>query len=817
MQTLKLIIFGLLFFVSLSLIFTKPGVGSFENFYNYKLKIQKSSDSRKTVKAFILYPPSTFLVLNSILIHFPPEKAISLFSNQKAFLVFKISLFIPFIFTWLALLYLAKPSISVSIAYFASAGLMLPTLALGYFTIFALPFFLLSLAFAFKKEFSFSGIFYLLSLSFNWSLLIISPVLLLLYLRSKRQKFSFRVIPFLCFLMVPLLLVFIYIFTYDKSWQPLFFRILSKTFSVPWLVNEFSLTFFKTLIASKILNIFSHFSLLLFFLIYANLFSYFKKLKQVSDTNLVNLCFLIYLAFVFFFPGVSEGNLIWLVLISLVQYSLETSKENRLKLVIINILVFINLYIFFGLSGIPPVRGAYFSFFQYIFFIVLAAFTIWYFKLSYKFNFLPNNYKHFTIWVKRFLIVILALFNFSLITAQGSPDTVSWTQYSLAAIKYPNPFRAYTDVILQYPPLSMVIFSFFANTWNTLLGLNKDYAVATKISIFVFYILTVVTLSRLKVGGKVISRLNSTDKLLIILTTFSLIIQTQGLADVNIYVVPSLIAAITFLFKRSYFWSGFLFGVTVSIKWQPLILIPVFLATILNLKYGLKRAWTNLSKFILAFFIIPLVAWVLVLKEPYGLFTIKRAFAFFFEGAAALSGQALNLNWIVTYFVHIFQPEKDSLSHLGGLNRQIATSDAPIIFQGYLFYLAVFVVLLIYWILQKKNFVNFVSISIMIFFSHHILNKSAYEKHLFYTVLFMLVLYLLRPTKTNRLFLILFDIMTVMNLAFFYGFTGPKDINRLFFGFDMTVAFAVYYTLIYLWVFWKYIRSKGFLFSKGLT
>ena len=105
------------------------------------------------------------------------------------------------------------------------------------------------------------------------------------------------------------------------------------------------------------------------------------------------------------------------------------------------------------------------------------------------------------------------------------------------------------------------------------------------------------------------------------------------------------------------------------------------------------------------------------------------------------------------------------------------------------------------------------SATIMIFFSHFILNKSAYEKHLFYTVVLMLFLFLVRPTRGNRALLILFDIMAVMNLIFFYGFTGPNALNRLFFGFDITVAFAAYYTIIYLWVLWRYLRG-GLLFDK---
>ena len=190
-------------------------------------------------------------------------------------------------------------------------------------------------------------------------------------------------------------------------------------------------------------------------------------------------------------------------------------------------------------------------------------------------------------------------------------------------------------------------------------------------------------------------------------------------------------------------------------------------------------------------------------------YLIKESFNFILHGATALSGQALNLNWIATYLLHIIEPVKySSLAELGGLNRQIETSLAPFFLQGYLFILAAGIILTRFWLFIKKDIYNFLNAALMIFFSHQILNKSAYEKHLFYTVFFILFIYLLRPTQGNRKLLILFDIMTVMNLIFFYGFTGAKDINRLFFGFDITIAFSIYYVAIFLWVFIKYIRSS---------
>ena len=312
-------------------------------------------------------------------------------------------------------------------------------------------------------------------------------------------------------------------------------------------------------------------------------------------------------------------------------------------------------------------------------------------------------------------------------------------------------------------------------------------------------------------------KLSTTEILLITLGTVSIFLQTQGLADLNIQVLPTLLGAIIAIFKRKYFLSGLLMGVTISIKWQPAILLPLFGATIFYFSFTQEKIKHSLT-FLVGLLPVPIVSWILVLIHPGGLDAFKRATEYLIHGAPMLSGQALNLNWIVTYILHAFSGHfcntsstycVESLDHLGGLNRQIGSSISPKIFQGYLFMGAYFVIMVKYWLLEKKNIANFLSASVMIYFSHFMLNKSAYEKHIFYVTAFMICLYLVRPSKENRRDLILFDLMTVINLIMFYGFLGPKDIQRLVFGYDITVLLSTYYFFVYIWYFKRYLERKN--------
>jgi len=845
MRTYKFLLLTLFFLIAASLIFNVSGVGNLETFYNFSEKQSQTYNAKYNLESlsavFARYPPGVFAVFSLILNFFKPDASLPLFYKQTAWVFHKYVLFIFYLLTGLALLNLAKhfkskklSLLDVSIAYFASISILLLSVALTYFDILAAPLILLSLNFLFRRRFNLAATFYLFSLFFSWPLSVFG---LPLFLYHKRKDLI-KPLPLFGFLIFPLT-VLAWHFVEGVNITP------SVVFGFPWFINPglsglveagfigmftilsigfllriffpatkkigfgvylipvalFSLPFF---LINSFLPIFAF----LFFLFYLRLSSLLISVKRLSKFDFTQFLFSLYLFFILFFSGISPGALVWLTLIALVLFILRRTKFTSLQLFLVNLLVFVNVFVFYGTAGLPPVRGDYFDFFRAILAASFIIFAVWYPTLRGS----PANALK---WMKRFAVFFIILLILALIPAEGSPDTVSWAQYTTAVTENDdNPFLAQVLEDQRYPPISTVILGIFATVWKNLIGVSKTYAISTKISIFVFYILTVVSYLKFGVAANKSKNLSLITKLLVVLTTFSLIVQTQGLADLNIYILPPLFAAITALFKKKYFLSGILLGIAVSIKWQPVILIPLFGATLFNFDQNIKVSLKRSAVFLSGFLPIPLIAWYLVLIQPGGLAAIGRSFDYLFQGAPMLSGQALNLNWIVTYLIHIFQPDRDvSLAHLGGLNRQIPTGIAPIIFQGYLFVAAALVILWRYWLFQKKNLSHFLSAATMIFFSHQILNKSAYEKHLFYTVALMLFLYLVRPTKGNRNLVILFDIMTMMNLVFFYGFTGGKWFNRLFLGVDLTVIFAAYYVVVFAWVFWRYFRHKGLLFG----
>lgn len=877
MHTLKQILFGLLFLFAVSLLFNQPGVDYYEYFVFFFRKLLQSTQSYDYLTIFTTYPPGLFALLSSSYLLFKPNLSVFLY-NQNAFYAFKYFLLGGYLLTWLSVLYFVKSSplksrislLDTSIAYFVSVSILLTCVALAYPDIFAAPFFVLSLAFTFQKKLLRCILFYLLAISFNWSLMIFSPLFFIIFWREIKS-YHYKILSAIAFLVTPGIISVSLLLNSILHKNTFFPEISTKLLGFPWLISRPFAIILQLYVKSKqidvldislmvvalvvsvlslgwliskfytnIFHVLIQKSKLLFYLptvlflivsmviaddsfkilfLFLTIFTYlclvinFKSYKDYQPVIILNSSFAFYLAYTLFFPGSSEGNLVWLVLLSLLVFILYNSNFARLQLLIVNIIAFVNLFIFYGTKGLTPVVGKYFITFRSFFAIYFVLFGIWYLgnyirnRLSGKMT--TKNLIH----PKRLLILLLILISFSLVTAEGSSDSGAWSRIAKASASYQNVFLAHVYSGSLYPPLSTAIIDFFTNIWKIIIGSDPYYAITIKISILSFYFISLFAFVKFSSIVGVSKKLILEDKLIIYLATFSLIISTQGLAYLEIYTIPFLILSLIFLYKKKYFFSGLIFGITISIKWEPFLLIPLFFATLINPGEKKELIIKNLLYFLVGFLPLPLIFWMLVLIQPNGDQPLQQFIGLI--KVPFLSGQALNLNWIISYLLHILDPVNYlSLEHIGGLNRPFRDA-YPIYLRGLPFYAAHFIILFRYWLFQKKNIVNFLTSATLIFFSHSILNIGAHENHLFYAVFLALLLFSTLPTLGHRYLLILLDIMFTINLIFFYSFTGPQAFNRLFFGFDITVLFATYYVIIYGWIFYSYLKQGNFQWLKS--
>lgn len=818
----------------------------------------------------IRYPPGTYSILSTILSIFPLDKSI-LFTSQTAWILLKFCLSFAYLFTWLSIIFLAKanskkiqmsPS-ALAVCFLASFPIQFSAISFSFPEIFAAPFFILSISFLFNNQFIKSAIFNILSISFNWTLLIFSPIFFIYYIKNHKNNHRVtKILPLLSFVVIPAIISISYIVALVNLNSDFFFhKYNSNIFSIPTLIslsfNFLKITDIANMLLSRLLPIilltfvmiiilaikqraslkkikFRKFFLILIGLITFSIsFLWFESLipfgiaflgfylfalhkLNLSPTLsisafLIALCY-VYATFILLFPGINEGNIIWPIIISLLLYAFSANMVTKYFFVTWNILAFINLFAFFGIAGNPTIFGLYFDFFKIIFATSFVIFSIYYLKLTniYQFNIpLPKLNKE-KIKLIYFLIALLIAINLSFITGSGTHDHISWSQYAIAATEN-NPFLAHIIVQQMYPPLSTVIIGFFANTWKEFVGVDNTYRTATKIGLFTFYSLSILMYL---IFSKIFQRranFSLAGNLLILLSVFSLAIHSQGWGEIDIYTLPAIIVAVIFLFKNNYLLSGLFFGISLATKWQPILFLPVFLVTIFNPWENLLLSIKRLLIFMFALIVAPSISWGLVLVQPGGLKELNHAIGWLLSGLPYISGMAFNVDWILTYLFHIFDPARYvSLPAYDWFNYPIATYITPIFIQnGYLFYIAVLVILGQYWLFYKKDLPHFLNTMFMVTFSNFMLNRGAYEKHIFYVLVVVVLLYLVKPTAKNLRLLLLVDLIAGINLVLAYGLTGNRELNSIFFKFDLTVAVAVCFVVIYFWLFYKYIKGRG--------
>lgn len=788
MQIGKRFLLGLLVLVSISLIFTTPGSGIFELY---------SIFHKTNPYLFLTFPPGIQKLLNIILYNFPLDGGEMIFYHQIGWIASKILIYIGYVGTLFSIYFLVRSarirdSISffdLSLAFFACIPILLISVSLGFFDILAAPFFFLALGFWFRKKIGFFVSFYILAVLFDWVIIFFLPAILLPGLIGKIKK-----IYVIVFLAASILTPFIF----RGRW---IYDILDQTRlqSAISVLNQLIKTSMKMGDGFWIIipiGVFLCCAYLIVRFLGGVLLNKGEPLNNKSLVVLFERFLSILFVFLILFPIYPEGTVAWLVLFALCYYCLKPSWKAFYYLLAVNLTAFVWVYNHWGITGRILIRGQFFENFQYIFYI--------FFLLLAQKSFLERSKD----WIKKYIVWILAIFNVSQIPAQGEPDTDNWARYNLAIVKYVNPFYAHTRVIQLYAPLSTVILGFFALAWNKILGPDPTYAIATKIGLFLFFLLT--ALFFLRFGDKLSKRKFSLlDKLLIILTTYLIGVQSQGMGEINIYLMPFILASVYLLFRKKYFFSGLLLGLACSIKWQPVIIAPLFGAAIFHFQEPFKKVLKNSFYFLTGFIPAATIFWLLVIAQPEGLTSFNTAFNLYFKsGGVYLSGQALNINWIVTYVKVWPETIGHTLQSVGSLNQPIASYAGPWVFRGILFQIVTFLILFKFWLFQKKNIINFLSAAVMVFFSHYAINVSAMELHLIYPVILMLYLYLIRPTSSNRIFLTLLNAMGVVSVVIFYGLTGDAILNRRIFGsFDITIIFAAYYMIIYFWVLWRYFKG----------
>lgn len=392
------------------------------------------------------------------------------------------------------------------------------------------------------------------------------------------------------------------------------------------------------------------------------------------------------------------------------------------------------------------------------------------------------------------LFTILVSLFFTKTPGSGNMDTwVSWIEKvdTLGLVK------GFSATEADYPPLTLVpllLSSFLSQTFGIWVYL------AIKIVLLVFLFLTVF-----------IFWLWKRDFLLSFFLFFALLLNSLAHGHLDVFFAPTLILALWALERGKWVLFISAFMLSCLTKWQPLILAPMIAIFLLGIhKIGdLKKIEISalLKKIILpAGLIIALVVLVFGFK-PLG-YAIKNA-----THHAFISANALNLNWILTYFMHVMSPEKFG-PLVDGRSDVIRTFESQYRLVPQMLFILTYLSTLAIFFKREKTFENLILFSLLGYLSYYMFNPGVHENHFFIPMVLSILLF--AQTKKHLFITLFLTLIGNVNLLIFNGMDGVEiSFERVFSGLDLSIAFAIMNLVFFSCVWAQTIFSKSA--NKGST
>ena len=381
------------------------------------------------------------------------------------------------------------------------------------------------------------------------------------------------------------------------------------------------------------------------------------------------------------------------------------------------------------------------------------------------------------------LAIVAVAFLAGLILTQspGTVDVGTWRSW-LNDARAGGLIHGYAANHAEYPPLALAIL-YGAYELCSLVGLTDFKAIKLSILLFLWLSTFLVWLWTRSVNVTLI-------------LYFSLLLNSLALGYLDIYFAPSLILSLWMLKERRLVWFSAFYAVACLTKWQPLLIGPFIAIYLVGIQDDLGQ-WKKWVRRIGLQALLPAVAVTALTLAVFGAQPVLQAF----KAALShkyLSGNALNLNWIVTYFLHTLRPNE-----FGGLKNGLATyflteSWKITLIPRLLFY-STYSLTLLMFVRREKDFKNLVLFSIIGVLCYYTFNIGVHENHLFLvTVLAVILLWLDASFCSMAVLLIL---MSNINLFLFYGTDGILHFERLFLGIDTSLPLAFFNVLYFLFLF----------------
>jgi hypothetical protein len=285
---------------------------------------------------------------------------------------------------------------------------------------------------------------------------------------------------------------------------------------------------------------------------------------------------------------------------------------------------------------------------------------------------------------------------------------------------------------------------------------------------------------------------------------FSLWFNGVALGYIDTYWAPIFILALWALQKRRIALFSGLFALSCLVKWQPLIVAPFLVLHALSIpdESGRDgripfRRWIQLAA--------PASALVLIAGVVFG-FTRMVASLGHALTQELLSGDALNFNWLLTWFFEAVHPE-----WYGGMTNGIVK--AIIIDPSLGWAVAIKLILVLFYLgavwrlfRSRASFPAAIESSLVGYFAYFIFSIGVHENHLFLATVLAVLAAALSPGKAWRAIFIV--AASNLNLIAFYGFTGSPLPFSPVVGIDVSIIFSAMNVALFLF-FWSEVVFQG--------
>jgi hypothetical protein len=386
-----------------------------------------------------------------------------------------------------------------------------------------------------------------------------------------------------------------------------------------------------------------------------------------------------------------------------------------------------------------------------------------------------------------FLLLIALLAGLAFSHSPGTTDVGIWQRWLNNAMVH-GLVRGYAANQADYPPLAHTILFAAGQVFQPL---QVSTFLSIKYSILFFLLLT-----------SFLFWLWTRDIQLSLLLYFALLLNSVGLGYIDIYFAPGLVWSLWLLKERRWAWFSLVFALTCLTKWQPLIIAPFMVVYLLGVED--IRQWRQLDgKKILLQLILPaagVTALAALVFGPQPLWLAFRASL----GHPYLSGNALNLNWVITHFLHVLAPNQYGALQ-NGLSGYIMTDSLSLTILPRLLFGISYLLALGLFFRREKTFANLLIFSTLGFLCYYTLNTGVHENHLFLVgVLAVAIFWLRKDWRATALMLLL---MNDLNLFLFYGLDGELHFPRLFAGVDIALPLAALNVVFFIYLYYTVMFS----------